>query len=483
MRMKFTEQGRAALINASNKGTNAVTVTEIGVTELAFVPSSDGRDETLPGERKRIATFGGKVIADDVIHVTVRDETEDAYSLRGIGLYLDDGTLLCLYGQEHVILEKSSQAVMLLSADMMLADMDSTQIMFGNASFLNPPATTDEEGVVELATDTEATAGMDAHRAVTPKALAATLDSRFGNCAPTELAKKIIAEAAEDAVRQLLGLGSAAMKDEGAGNELDADLLDGNHGDFYLSWSNFTDVPASAHIPGQIIVFAGKEPPPGTLLCNGRELKSDDYPRLWQAIGTTYGGDPATGVFRIPLLRDENCIIHTGESNRVGTTSNGFVISHSHAASASAAGSHAHSASASRSGDHIHGAWTDSQGYHGHGGSTTASGEHQHLTPFAESGHAYPWGADYNHHMGSRGNVDWDNPWPYTSHAGNHIHYIGADGNGNHGHNIGMNGAGGHGHDISISAVGNHGHTIAIEPTGAAQNLPAGIRMLYCIAY
>jgi microcystin-dependent protein len=481
--MKFTDLGRAAMVNARNTGTNAVTVTEIGVTELGFLPDPDGGDQTLPGERKRIATFGGKVIADDVIHVTVRDETEDAYSLRGIGLYLHDGTLLCLYGQERVILEKSSQAVMLLSADLMLADMDSTQIEFGSAGFLNPPATTEEHGVVELATDHEASSGKDSRRAVTPQALTAALDHRLGRGAPTELAKTIIAEEGNAGVRALLGLGSAAQKDDGEENGLDADLLDGRHGDFYLDWSNLTGVPASTHIPGQIVVFAGRQPPPGTLLCDGRLLAIEAYPRLWAAIGDTYGGDASTGTFSLPRLDDESCIIHTSDSAIVGTTSPGAVIAHSHGASASAAGSHAHSASASWSGDHVHGAWTDGQGHHGHGGSTTGAGEHQHLTPFAEGGHAYPWGADYSNHMGSRGNIDWDNPWPYTSHAGHHAHHIAADGNGNHAHNIGMNGAGGHGHNISVGAVGDHGHVISVGATGVSQNLPAGIRMLYCIAY
>lgn len=482
MRMKFTEQGRAALINASNKGTNAVTVTQIGVTELAFVPSPDGSDETLPGERKRIVTFGGKVIADDVIHVTVRDETEDAYSLRGIGLYLDDGTLLCLYGQENVILEKSSQAVMLLSADLMLADMDTTQIEFGNADFLNPPATTEEEGVVELATDEEAVAGKDAHRAITAKALLAAMDDRFGSGSPSNLAKRLIAQATESAVRALLGLGSAAVKDEGTGNGLDADLLDGNHGDYYRNWSNLVGVPAGSYIPGQVIAFAGKVPPAGTLLCDGRSLFSEEYPRLFAALGNTYGGHADGSTFNIPFIAEAVAIIHTTDRTSIGQHSTGSVIAHSHTASVGAAGSHAHAASSGGAGDHVHGAWTDGQGHHGHGGSTTWVGDHQHISPYGEDG-GYPWGHHGSSNLTGSGRTDWDNNWPYTSPAGGHAHNISTDGNGHHAHGVGMNAAGGHSHHIHVGAVGDHSHSITVGTNGAGSNFPAGVRMQYCIVY
>lgn len=98
MRLKFTTRGRAALVNAAHTGTKAVTVTQIGVTDRAFTPDPAGGDLVLPGERKRLTTFGGKAVADDVVHLTVRDESDDSYPLRGIAVYLEDGTLLALYG-------------------------------------------------------------------------------------------------------------------------------------------------------------------------------------------------------------------------------------------------------------------------------------------------------------------------------------------------------------------------------------------------
>lgn len=54
--------------------------------------------------------------------------------------------------------------------------------------------------------------------------------------------------------------------------------------------------------PGTIISFAGARVPEGWLLCDGRTLSRRDYPRLFNAIGTHWGGT-ANDEFRLPDLR------------------------------------------------------------------------------------------------------------------------------------------------------------------------------------
>lgn len=227
MRMKITNAGRARLINSGHTGTNTVLVASIGLSNTPFVPTADLED--LPGEFKRMQSFGGKCVAADTIHVTLQDSSADRYTLFGYGLYLDDGTLFATYGQADAIMEKASVSTLLLSADTIFADIDATQIVFGSAEFLNPPATTDVVGVVELATDEEATAGTDDARAVTPKALRSTLDDRLGPTGPTILTKELLALDEPEQVRDALHIKSAALKDMGHGNGLDADTLDGRH--------------------------------------------------------------------------------------------------------------------------------------------------------------------------------------------------------------------------------------------------------------
>ncbi|MDR6144955.1 hypothetical protein QE363_000748 [Sphingomonas sp. SORGH_AS870] len=187
--LTITDAGRAALVNAARDGTNAVRIAGAGLSPTAVAPSPSAT--TLPGEVKRIATISGGASAADVIHLIVRDETSDSYTVRSFGLYLGDGTLFAIYGQASPIIEKSSAALLLLAIDATLVDISATQITFGNANFLNPMATTDTPGVVELATLDEARAGVP-NRVLTPAlALAA-----------------------------LLGL-------DGSGSGLDADFLDG----------------------------------------------------------------------------------------------------------------------------------------------------------------------------------------------------------------------------------------------------------------
>lgn len=240
MRLKITDAGFAKLVNPPNTGTNAVLVTQIGLTSTAFTPSAGLT--ALPGEIKRVATFGGQAVGDDTLHVTIRDDSTTAYSLRGFGLYLADGTLFATYGQTDPIMEKSAASMLLLATDARFTEVDITQIQFGNAEFIYPPATTEVLGVVELATNTEAEDAADTQRAVTPRGLRAFTDKRFGAAAPTALARTLLSAATTAAARTALELKGAALKDTGHGNGLDADTLDGKHASAFALAGDFATV-------------------------------------------------------------------------------------------------------------------------------------------------------------------------------------------------------------------------------------------------
>jgi hypothetical protein len=195
-----TNAGRAAIVNAQNTGTAPVTITQIGLSGTAVTPLPTSA--ALTGEFKRVAAIAGEVVADDTIHVTLTDTSGDAYSLRSIGLYLADGTLFAIYGQVAPVLEKTAQSIAALSIDVIFADIAAAALTFGDATFTNPPATTERQGVVELATVAEAQAGIDALRALT-------------------------ASAAKAAILGWL------LSQDGSGSGLDADLLDGQDGSYY----------------------------------------------------------------------------------------------------------------------------------------------------------------------------------------------------------------------------------------------------------
>lgn len=227
MRMKITTAGRAKLVNGTNTGTNTVLISHIGLTATGFTPTAAMTQ--LPGEFKRMTSFGGKSVAADTIHVTLQDSGTDQYTLRGFGLYLSDGTLFAVYGQADAIMEKAGISTLLLSADVVFADIDTAQIKFGSAEFLNPPATESVAGVVELADSQESIVGTDAVRAITPRGLKAALDGRLGAGAPAPFVKTLLSLATAAAIRARLELKGAALTDMGHGKGLDADTLDGMH--------------------------------------------------------------------------------------------------------------------------------------------------------------------------------------------------------------------------------------------------------------
>lgn len=280
MRLKITDAGFAKLVNPPNTGTNAVLITQIGLTSTAFVPSAGLT--ALPGEIKRVATFGGQAVGDDTVHVTIRDDSATSYTLRGFGLYLADGTLFASYGQADPIMEKSAASMLLLATDTRFSGIDTTQIQFGDAGFLYPPATTEVVGVVELATTTEAEDATDTQRVVTPRGMRAYTDKRFGASAPTALAKTLLSAANTAAARTALELKSAALKDAGHGNGLDADTLDGRHASEFALAGDFATVGHKhviADVTGLQSALEGKASRGGNTFTD-QQFISGTYPLL-----------------------------------------------------------------------------------------------------------------------------------------------------------------------------------------------------------
>lgn len=157
--LTITPEGLAAAINVANTGTAALEITEIG---LLSGPST---------EIKRVTAFGGDVVADNIIHVTLTDETTDTYTLVGFRLYTNTGLVFAYYLQAEPILDKAADALALLAADIVLTTVPPGTVTIGGAGFRYPPATYTTLGVVELATQAEVDAGLDPDRVVTPATL------------------------------------------------------------------------------------------------------------------------------------------------------------------------------------------------------------------------------------------------------------------------------------------------------------------------
>jgi hypothetical protein len=227
-----------------------LTITEVGLTAATFVVAPTLT--ALPGEFRRIDTLSGDQIGDNIIHLLVRDEAAVAYTVRGFGLFLADGTLFAVYGQDDPIVEKAIGSTTLHAIDIAFPTADINAITFGDTNFLNAPATTETAGVARKATQAEVTAGAAADPFVTPLTLRTLLAAWFGVGPFSTFIKEFLAVTTVAAARTKLGLGNVATRDMGTGNGIDADKLDGMEGAVFLrvtdsggdsdgSWRAFSD--------------------------------------------------------------------------------------------------------------------------------------------------------------------------------------------------------------------------------------------------
>lgn len=154
-----------------------LTVATVGLTNAAFdvSPTLDA----LPGEFVRLSAISGQAIGDNVVHMIIQDATDAQYGFRGFGLFLADGTLFAVYGQAGAIGEKSSVSTLLFAIDIAFPTSAIDNLTFGNTNFLNPPATKDQKGVVELATEAEGLAGSDPRRVPSIAVTHAMIEARI----------------------------------------------------------------------------------------------------------------------------------------------------------------------------------------------------------------------------------------------------------------------------------------------------------------
>ena len=171
-----TDAGIAAIRNAEASGTNQVVVSSIKIGSGQWEP--DASATALQNVFKTYDAIAGGAVGDNIIHLEVLDASEDRFVAYEMGVFLDDGTLFALASSTSPILDKSSVAQVMLAIDIVISGADNITFEFPSAEFNVPPATTEIQGVVELATDAECLTGTDAVRAVTPHGLKAVADTK-----------------------------------------------------------------------------------------------------------------------------------------------------------------------------------------------------------------------------------------------------------------------------------------------------------------
>lgn len=175
----ITDAGIAEVINAEHTGTAPVVLTQVGLGRGVYTPTPD--QTALHDEIKRLSAISGGVVGDNIMHIQALDGAAGAsYAVYEIGVYTASGTLFAVYSQALPIIHKVADSEIMLAIDFVLAGFEPTSVTVGDTNYSLAPATTSNQGVVELATDEEAVAGTDAERALTPASGKAAIDDKIG---------------------------------------------------------------------------------------------------------------------------------------------------------------------------------------------------------------------------------------------------------------------------------------------------------------
>ena len=111
---------------------------------------------------------------------------------------------------------------------------------------------------------------------------------------------------------------------------------------------------------GSIILYSGSDIPNKWLICDGSNLFIDEFSKLYNIIGTTYGGD-GVNTFQIPNLKgrvpigiDDKYSLGNYGGSETHTLNIDELPNHAMTGKTNLSGLHNHSGSTSTIGDHIH---------------------------------------------------------------------------------------------------------------------------------
>lgn len=168
-----TYLGIQEIINVAKNGTEKVKLTTIKVSPDIIDVTPSLTD--IPDVIFTCEAVAGANVGDGLIHVSGVDGSQDTYTAHTIGLYTEKGTLFAVVSSDEALFQKVKLSGASIAIDIPITSVDPEYIDFGDACFINPPATTETAGVVKIATEKDILDGLDNSKAVSPYALKAAL--------------------------------------------------------------------------------------------------------------------------------------------------------------------------------------------------------------------------------------------------------------------------------------------------------------------
>lgn len=177
----ITTAGKEAIVNAQQTGLNSVVLSHIAVGTGKYTPYE--AQTRLQNEIKRLEIIEGGSAGDNSIHIAFMDDSPDAYAVNEIGVFTDGGVLFAVASSQTAYIEKGGASSVLLAVDIAINGFDISSISFGDLTYSNAAATTTNAGVLAVATNDEAAAGVATQKAITPSNLAFVLNARMATAA------------------------------------------------------------------------------------------------------------------------------------------------------------------------------------------------------------------------------------------------------------------------------------------------------------
>ena len=160
----ITNAGLTALANVSSLGPVNLATIKIGSGGVTPTPSVTALQTVI----STLTPIGSSVPATGVVHMTFEDAGASSYSVTEIGIFTSGGVLFAYYSASTPFLVKTGGNIALFSIDLFVTNASPGSLTTPSASFNLPPATTTVVGVVELSTESDALAGTNSTKAMTP---------------------------------------------------------------------------------------------------------------------------------------------------------------------------------------------------------------------------------------------------------------------------------------------------------------------------
>lgn len=183
----ITNAGLQALINAEQTGTDAVKLSKVIYSSEAINASTASVLSDIDPDDivATLTSVSGTITGEHTIHISAGDASDNAYTVKTIGIVTDDDVLFAVISSDSGLISKIATTQAYVSFDMELTQGNPAYIEFGDTNFLNPDASVSVKGIAMLATSAEAIDGVNETKIITPKTLLDFINNNSSFIFPT----------------------------------------------------------------------------------------------------------------------------------------------------------------------------------------------------------------------------------------------------------------------------------------------------------